>query len=91
MRTLEDGQTLYKLFSIRKQSLNNYGKMINELDENENLWNSKSDILFSLIHMHCNRLVGSREWEEIEMHLIRHTLQSLEYIKKHPLLKMGSN
>lgn len=81
LRETEDGKLIYELFALRSKALGNYSRKINELDEENKLYNSKLGILFSIIHMHCNRLFGSNQTEELVMALTRHTLQSLEYIK----------
>lgn len=80
-KEMEYGYEIYNLFDLRKNSLNSFGDKMIELDNENRLWNEKKSILFSIIHMHCNRILGSRQKEEIVMATVRHTLQALEYIK----------
>lgn len=81
LRNLNDGLLLYDIFNTRKKSLNIYSSRLFELEDKNKLWNSKLDILLSLIHMHCNRLLGSAQ-ENLVMRLTRHTLYALNYYKK---------
>jgi len=82
LRSLENGNVIYKLFEMRRNALNNYGLKMEALDHDGELWNDKISMLFAIIHMHCNRLLGSRQKEGVAMALVRHTLHALEYIKK---------
>lgn len=52
------------------------------LDDEDELWNDKESIILSIIHMHCNRILGDRNKERIIMATVRHVLYSLEFIKK---------
>ncbi|SHJ16417.1 thiopeptide-type bacteriocin biosynthesis domain-containing protein [Clostridium cavendishii DSM 21758] len=81
LRSIEDGELIHNLFEIRKEALNKYREKLKEVDKREGLWNSKTNILFSLTHMYCNRFIGDNETEDIIMHLIRHSLHSLEYLR----------
>ncbi len=46
----------------------------------DTLTNSKNEIVFSLVHMFCNRTTGVIEYERFMLSIIRHTLYS--YIQK---------
>jgi thiopeptide-type bacteriocin biosynthesis protein len=46
------------LFSIRDTVIEKLTSHIEELEKSDQLWNSKESIADSLIHMHCNRLMG---------------------------------
>lgn len=82
LRKIENGETLYNLFEINREALENFKIKLEELDNKKQLWNSKDSILFSLTHMHCNRLIGNNMIEEEIMHLIRHSLHAIEYLRK---------
>ncbi|KXG76302.1 lantibiotic dehydratase [Thermotalea metallivorans] len=72
------------------QMLNQRGKSIMELAEKvrreqiqKNLYNSEEDIIASIMHMHCNRLIGiNRQREKQIMAFARHTLHDLKYFKE---------
>lgn len=81
LKKTEHGRVIYNLFNLRKESLNDFGDRVVELDNEGKLWNDKISILFSIIHMHCNRILDSRQKEELVMATVRHTLHALEYIK----------
>lgn len=82
LKFVEGGEFLKKLFNLRKISLKQFSKKMFKLDDEYGLWTDKNTILFSIIHMHCNRIIGSREKEAIIMATVRHTLHALEYFKK---------
>ena len=82
LKEMEGGQCLYGLFKIRKEKINAFADKMNTLDLEDKLYNSKLNIVLSIIHMFCNRLYGSSEEEQKIMCLVRHTLHSLEYTKK---------
>lgn len=82
LKNCEDGLTIYNIINMRKLALNNYFKKIDEVDEKGNLTNSKENIIMSIIHMSCNRLLDSRDEEQLIMHLVRHCLHSLKYYNK---------
>lgn len=82
LRKLDDGLLLYDIFNIRKKSLNIYSNKLFKLDSKNELWNNKLDIILSLIHMHCNRLLELGQ-EEMIMELTSYTLHALNYYKKY--------
>lgn len=75
------GEIWHQLFKKRRESLRTFSKRMTQLDEEGVLTNSKVGIVLSLIHMHFNRLYGSTVKEKEMMSMIRHTLQSLAYLK----------
>lgn len=82
LRAIQGGNFIYDLFELRKNSLNNFGNKMIKLDDIGELWSSKKSILFSLIHMHCNRMFGSNQKEQLVLATVRHTLHALEFFKK---------
>lgn len=69
-------------FLIRKDSLKQYGKKMNEC--NEMLWNDIFDIASSLLHMNFNRLFGvDREIEKKCLSLARHAIYAFTQYEKH--------
>lgn len=82
LRNIEGGEVVYNLFKIRSEALHEYSKKLREVEKQEGLSNSKVNILFSLTHMFCNRFIGENSIEELIMNLIRHSLHSLEYVRK---------
>lgn len=82
LRSIEDGECIYRLFEINKESLIKFNEKLEEVDSKKALWNSKENIIFSLTHMYCNRLIGNNIVEEEIMHLIRHSLHAIEYLRK---------
>ena len=85
LREIEGGQALYNLFSLTKNELKIFYKKMLELESAGELANNRDEIILSIIHMHCNRMGLSRTHETYIMQLIRHTLQSLEYIYKNKI------
>lgn len=81
LRQSDDGKTLYNLFEITRESLKQYSDKLNILHKNEKLWNAKGNVIFSLTHMYCNRLIGNNDVEKEIMHLIRHSLHAIEYLR----------
>ena len=63
--------------SIHSESIQKYWKSVNELDLQMELTNSKQDILFSIIHMFCNRLFGNNNLERQTLCLLRHATHDL--------------
>lgn len=59
------------------ESVQKYWMAINELDSRRQLTNSKHDILFSLIHMFCNRLFGNNNLERMTLCLLRHATHDI--------------
>lgn len=90
LKATEDGMKVYKLFEIRREALRKYGEKLQEVDQRKELWNEKVNILFSLTHMYCNRFIGANNVEELILHLIRHSLHSLEYLRKQEISKVES-
>lgn len=82
LREIEGGDLVYDLFMLRRKSLKDFGNKMAKLDEIGELWNEKKSILFSLIHMHCNRMFGASQKEQLILATTRHTLHALNYFKQ---------
>ncbi|CAH8713158.1 lantibiotic dehydratase [Paenibacillus thiaminolyticus] len=68
---------LLESFNSRSDSVKNYKRAIDELKSNGELMNTFDDIVFSVIHMHLNRLLGlDRDLENKIMTLVRHAVNS---------------
>lgn len=63
------------------ETTNELNSYLNDAFNSENeLWNSKQSILFSIIHMHCNRLLGiDRNLERKAIAFSYHILHAQEY------------
>lgn len=79
----KDGDVIYQLINIGKQFFIEYWNSIDEVDNRGDLVNYKVDILLSIVHMFCNRLLGiTRDKERKVIVYTRHTLYALKYLKK---------
>lgn len=80
-RAQEEREYLYQLFQKRAEWINNYQKTIAQEEKSEQ---EKNDIVVSILHLHCNRLLGTdRQLEQKVMTLA----ESVLYAKKYVLLK----
>ncbi|HWO95421.1 MAG TPA: lantibiotic dehydratase [Bacillus sp. (in: firmicutes)] len=75
---------VYQIMDTRYLAVKRYVEELARQEELGMLLNAKEDILFSVIHMHLNRLLGiNRNQEEKVMILARHTINSLvQYRRK---------
>ncbi|MEK4197960.1 lantibiotic dehydratase [Cytobacillus sp. FSL K6-0265] len=72
--------SLHDCLLTRGTVLRKYFVEIDRLEQLGDSWNSKYSILNSLIHMHCNRLMGiNRKLETKTYAFARHTLYSQRY------------
>ncbi|MEG1311707.1 MAG: lantibiotic dehydratase [Romboutsia sp.] len=76
-------------YYLREKSLLRYWENICIEDENNNLTNSKKNIITSLIHMFCNRIKCDNLWEYEIMCLFKFTINDLIQYKKYS--KRNSN
>ena len=77
------GEILLEIFSIRTNEIKKYSKKIKKSEEDYILTNAEENIIFSVIHMICNRLYGiDRVMERNVLALTRHTLYALKFFKK---------
>lgn len=64
------------------RELRKYINQINILDQNGLLTNSKSNILESIFHMFCNRIVGNNYWERKIYIMARHSVYAYNQYEK---------
>lgn len=75
LRAYPSGEALLTAFRIRVGALQAYSQKVAEAAQNQSLWNRQELILGSVIHMHCNRLMGvDRDLENKAMVFARHIL-----------------
>ncbi|QZA58450.1 lantibiotic dehydratase [Candidatus Rhabdochlamydia porcellionis] len=74
------GDIIKSLLSKTTNTLSSLAKKINDLEQAEMLWNTKRNILDSLIHMHCNRIIGFDKKLEIKARLAAHHFLSKSMI-----------
>lgn len=81
LHTIRNGKLLVSLLKKRAPSLQHFGFRLQK--EKQTLSNTPEQIIGSLVHMHCNRLMGvDREQEKKVMAFTRHTLYSQTYWRK---------
>ena len=64
-------------------SLKEYADMVYQADQEGRLTNTVEDIMRSIIHMFCNRLVANNAWETKIYALTRHATHSLKEMLEH--------
>lgn len=78
----EVGCALYPMLMKRQEKLARYRQAVDQQDKMGLLCNSKEAILLSITHMFCNRFMGDRNWENLVMAMIRHSLYDLKAYKR---------
>jgi lantibiotic biosynthesis protein len=74
----EQAERLGELWTASELALDMAFAQIRELAEHAKLWKPEAEILGSLVHLHCNRLLGtSAERERTAYALWRHSLESI--------------
>lgn len=63
--------------------LKQYADAVYQADQEERLTNTVEDIMRSIIHMFCNRLVANNAWEKKIYALTRHATHSLQGMLEH--------
>ncbi|MGL4990689.1 MAG: thiopeptide-type bacteriocin biosynthesis protein [Sarcina sp.] len=82
LKMIEGGSEILAILELRSKLIDKYNKKIDEAFKENLLFSSKEEIIYSLIHMFCNRfLSGKREEERKVNAFVRHTLYSLKYVK----------
>jgi thiopeptide-type bacteriocin biosynthesis protein len=77
LEVMDKGSIFTEVFELRKQSAEKYS---NKIDLCQDLQTPKPIIYDSLIHMHCNRLLGRSKTLEQKAYLyVLHTLKSLRF------------
>jgi lantibiotic biosynthesis protein len=70
---------LNQALSISIPAIEAYERQISELEKQGLLWNSKSQIIDSMVHMHCNRMMGPNIEEEKRARIVAyHILNKIE-------------
>ncbi len=74
-----DGQQLLSILDLRQSAVMNYVQM---MQQQAVVTTSFEEIISSIVHLHCNRLLGTdRELEYKIMNLVAHTLYAQRYQK----------
>ena len=66
-----------------KKVLNTFAERLEKQLQEEKNTNSRENIVFSIIHMYCNRLTGIRAYEEKYLELVRNTLYQIVQQRKY--------
>lgn len=80
----QEGKLIHQIGQHREEAVKCYQQALLEHERQGTLMNNKDDILFSVIHMYLNRLIGiDRDKERKVMIMARHALNSLlQYWRK---------
>lgn len=74
------------IYNERNKTISDFRKSLEIEVSNQNTTNSKKEIIFSLVHMYCNRMTGILEYEGKYLSIIRHVIYALvesnKYISK---------
>ncbi|EGK09730.1 lantibiotic biosynthesis protein [Desmospora sp. 8437] len=82
------GEKVTLALDKRSSTLFKFREKLVIAERNGGLWNPVMNIAASLIHMHCNRLMGiDSEAEKKAMAFMRHTLESLHHYHRKATLK----
>lgn len=60
-----------------------YKKQLQYFNKSNSLTNEINDIIFSIVHMHCNRLTGENLYERKYLEIVRNAMYHLIEVKKH--------
>jgi thiopeptide-type bacteriocin biosynthesis protein len=83
LKSHEDGEIIREIFKKRHLIIKRFIQKFTMTKIKKRLYNDKNDIMASIIHLHCNRIIGiDRVYERKLMTLARHALYNLRYIKK---------
>lgn len=84
LRKYSYGDALLNIMSLGRENLYKYYMKIGEKEKECKLPYSKNSIILSVIHMHCNRIIGiDRVYERKVMAFLRHSLRALIGYKKY--------
>ncbi|MCP3776478.1 lantibiotic dehydratase [Paenibacillus sp. MZ04-78.2] len=73
-----EGDVVYRIVKTREAAVRCYWETLLDQEKKGVLTNTKDDILFSIIHMHLNRFLGTdRDQERKVMIMARHAMNSL--------------
>ncbi|BBL79431.1 hypothetical protein RxyAA322_12850 [Rubrobacter xylanophilus] len=77
LRSLPGGREVLDAWGLREDALRAYGEKLRVLEAAGRLWNSPERIAGSVVHMHCNRLLGvEREPENKALAFARNAVYS---------------
>ncbi|MFR7356744.1 MAG: lantibiotic dehydratase C-terminal domain-containing protein [Lachnospiraceae bacterium] len=79
----ENDEVALEFLERRENALAKYAAKIKIIDENNELTNSKEEIIRSIIHMSYNRLIGDTEWEKRYIHY-----QAMDYMSLYVMKEM---
>ncbi|MBU7320729.1 lantibiotic dehydratase [Paenibacillus sp. SM 69] len=83
LRHLPDGAAILPMLHARGEAITRYVEGIRLCQAEGTLTNTQEDLIQSVIHMHLNRLFGiQREEEQKVLTLARHTLYSLQHVRR---------
>lgn len=83
LRNINSGSKVLTILQMRKEVIQTFNNRMMEVEKQGDLYNTKEDILLSIIHLHLNRLLGiDRELETKVMTLVRHVLHNLRYVRE---------
>jgi thiopeptide-type bacteriocin biosynthesis protein len=83
LKEYEDGALINEILSKRHLVVKRFTNKFELLALQKRLYNSKNDIIASVIHLHCNRILGiDRVYENKLMTLARHSLYNLKMFKE---------
>lgn len=76
---------IVELMKLRNEQLEKYVLVLKKQDKEGMLSNSFDDIILSIIHMHCNRFSGNREFESKVLEYTYRTIYAFKNYKKYVL------
>ncbi|EJP85542.1 lantibiotic dehydratase [Bacillus cereus] len=80
---IENESRIISILQIRKEAIQILNNSMIEVEKQGELYNTREDIILSIIHLHLNRLLGiDRELETKVMTLSRHVLHNLRYTRE---------
>lgn len=83
LRQLPEGAAILPMLQARGEAIARYTEGIRTCQAEGTLTNTPEDLMQSVIHMHLNRLFGiQREEEQKVLTLARHTLYSLQHVRR---------
>lgn len=86
LRAHPDGELLYRMLKLRAPFVQRYAEAARAAEARGELYGAYRDLVFSVIHLHMNRLYGiDREQELKTMILTRHALNALKHFRKDEL------
>lgn len=76
--TASSRESIENIFYARKEAVEQYNYILHEQEREGGATNTREDIIYSVIHMHLNRLIGiDRDRERKIMIMARHAMNSL--------------